>query len=71
MSGREFQVSPAAVKRGRAAGICGNIEIRLRRMARRSAPFTSELGNRRFHDFVLAVRDGTIVDVARLDPSQV
>ena len=50
---REVTISPAAKRAARQAGICGNIEARLRRMARRSAPVTHDAGNRRFREFVL------------------
>ena len=36
-------------------------------MARRSAIIDCYLGNRRFHDFVFEMRDGTIVDFWRMD----
>jgi hypothetical protein len=36
-------------------------------MAKRSAPVTSEYGNRRFQEFVLKVDDGQIIDVTRVD----
>lgn len=67
MAFREYDVAPEAVDRGRAAGICGDVAARLRRMARRSAPFTSNYGNRRFQGFVLSVDNGTVRDVRRVD----
>lgn len=67
MAFRSFEIAPEAVERGRQVGLCGDIAARLRRMARRSAPFTSDYGNRRFQDFVLSVDDGTVRDVHRVD----
>lgn len=67
MSRREFIVSEAAVREARSVGLYGETAARLKRMARRSAPFTSKHGNRRFHDFVLDVSDGVIRSVTRLD----
>jgi len=64
---REVTISPAAKRAARLIGICGNIEARLRRMARRSAPVTHEFGNRRFQEFVLEIDRGVILAVNRLD----
>jgi hypothetical protein len=64
---KEFRVTPEALQRGREAGVYGDTEKRLIRMAARSAPITHEFGNRRFQGFVLRVADGLILDVNRLD----
>ena len=66
MAFRSFDVAPEAVVQGRREGLCGDVAARLRRMARRSAPFTGEHGNRRFQDFVLNVENGTVRDVRRV-----
>ncbi len=66
MSTRNFEVSVEAVRMGRAYGLYGDTEKRLRRMARRSAPVTSEHGNRRFNEYVLHIVDGTVKAVTRL-----
>lgn len=63
----EYTVSPSALAQAQLLGIFGNKAARLKRMARRAAPFTSELGNRRFEDFVLATTpDKTVVGISRL-----
>ena len=64
---REYEVTPEAVERGRAAGLVGDVAKRLARMARRAAPVTSDQGNWRFNDFVLLIEDGRVVDVTRMD----
>ena len=66
MSFREYQVTPEAVARGRAIGLFGNTAKRLKRAARRSAQFTSELGNRRFLHLALQVQGDTVVWVNRI-----
>lgn len=63
----EYTVTPEAVAEAQRLGIYGNPAARLKRMARRAAPFTSRKGNRRFEDFVLAVQpDKKVVGVSRL-----
>ncbi len=64
---RPVTISAAARASARAAGVFGDVEKRLTRMARRSAPFTSACGNRRFNDFVLHVEDGVVLSVVRMD----
>lgn len=69
MSFREYKATPKAIERARAIGLFGDTAKRLARAARRSAQFTSELGNRRFLDFVLTVHGDEVVWVNRLDES--
>ena len=64
---RNVVISEAAKASARAAGIFGDVSKRLARMARRSAPFTGEYGNRRFNDFVMFIDDGVLIDVVRLE----
>lgn len=66
MSIREYTVSQNAVAMGRDYGLWGDTAKRLRRMARRAAPVTSEYGNRRFNEWIMQVKDGTIQSVTRL-----
>jgi hypothetical protein len=66
MSFREYRVTKEAIARGRELGLYGETAKRLSRAARRSAQFTSELGNRRFQDFVLTVQGDEVVWVNRL-----
>lgn len=60
-----IEVSEQAIAEARKAGIFGNVAKRLARMARRSAPLTHPKGNRRFDDFVLLVKDRTVLSVSR------
>jgi hypothetical protein len=62
----EYVVDDRAVQAARLIGLSGDVEKRLLRMVRRSAPLTHELGNRRFDDFVLFVQDKVVLDVNRL-----
>lgn len=61
-----WAVTPAAVAKAKFIGLAGDYGKRLVRMAKRSAPVTHELGNRRFDDFVLRVNDRVVCDVNRL-----
>lgn len=63
---REFTITDAAVRQGRDSGLRGDTKIRLQRMARRSAPVTSDFGNRRFHEWFMEVSDGAVRKVTRL-----
>jgi hypothetical protein len=62
---KAFQVTTEAVAQGRRIGVYGETEKRLARMARRSAPVTSDLGNRRFNEFVLTVEEARVLWVER------
>ena len=64
---REYKVTPQAIEQGRACGLFGDTAKRLSRMARRSAPFTHECGNRRFNEFVLLITDDQVEGVALLE----
>ncbi len=66
MGFKAFQVTEQAIAQGRRIGLYGATDKRLARMARRSAPLTSDLGNRRFHDFALTVDGEKVVWVERL-----
>lgn len=66
MSIRDYTVSENAIQRGRDFGLWGDTAKRLRRMARRAAPVTSKHGNRRFNEWIMLVKDGTIQSVTRL-----
>lgn len=68
MAFREFEVTAQAVAEAKGAGVCGEVAKRVARMARRAAPFTSSVGNRRFDDFVLNIRDGKVLGVCKLEP---
>ena len=68
MSGfRRYQVHPDALAQAQKLGLFGNVEKRLARMARLSAPFTHQAGNRRFESYVLRVQDGQGVSIKKLD----
>lgn len=63
---RQFTVSDRAFAKGEALGIDGDVEARIARMARRSAPYTHPDGNRRFEGFLLTVDGDTVVDIERI-----
>jgi hypothetical protein len=72
MAYKQFEVSEDALRQARRAGLFGNLENRLKKMARFSAPFTDPEGkgrvNRRFESFVLKIENGVVTDVRRFDP---
>lgn len=61
-----FSVSDEAVRDARDIGLCGDVRLRLARMARQAAPLTHPDGNRRFDQFVLKVQDKQVLAVNRL-----
>lgn len=70
MSFKTYAASQEVVSKARSLGVLGDTEARLKRMARRSAPFTSDVGNRRFMNYVLLIEGGTIKDVTYMEPEQ-
>jgi len=64
---RRYAVHPEALAQAQKLGLFGNVEKRLARMARLSAPFTHQAGNRRFESYVLRVQDGQVVSIKKLD----
>lgn len=67
MKFRDYKATPEAIEQARAIGLYGDTGKRLLRAAKRSARFTSELGNRRFLDFVLTVEGDQVVWIDRLN----
>jgi hypothetical protein len=65
MQFREFDISPVVFEQARALGMYGNVQDRLKDMARRSAPFTHPEGNRRFEGYILMIREGVILAIAK------
>lgn len=65
---KNLSVASAALISARRVGMYGNVENRLRRMARDSVPFTHADGNRRFEGFLLKIKGGTILDVTEFRP---
>ena len=66
MTFKAFTATAEAIRQARLLGLYGDTAKRLSRAARRSAPFTSELGNRRFLDFALTVEGDRVVWVNRI-----
>lgn len=66
MTFRVYTPTPDAEKQAKALGIYGQVASRLARMARKSAPLTSPLGNRRFYNFALTVEGNQVVWVEKL-----
>ena len=67
MKFRDYKATPEAIEQARAIGLYGDTGKRLLRAAKRSARFTSELGNRRFLDFVLTVEGDQDLWIDRLN----
>lgn len=65
---RQFEVHPNVVSQAQQLGLFGNVEKRIARMARRSAPFTHEAGNRRFEGFILRIEKGVVTSIRKFDP---
>ena len=63
---RDYSISKDAIAQGRSVGLYGDTAKRLLRMAKRSAPFTSEHGNRRFNDYVMKIENGAVTGVTRI-----
>jgi hypothetical protein len=68
MNVRKCEISEAAKLMARPAGIYGNAEARIRRMARRSAPVTSEYGNFRYQEWFMFISEGVVQSITRLEP---
>jgi hypothetical protein len=67
---RSYKVSELAIKQARGDGLCGSVELRVARMARRATPITSEYGNWRFHDWFMTIEGDMVTDVIRMDLTQ-
>ena len=63
---RTYKATPQAVSQARWYGVYGDTAKRIARMARRAAPFTHDLGNRRFDQFVLEVEQDEVRSIHRL-----
>ncbi|CAA2141497.1 hypothetical protein [Hyphomicrobium sp. ghe19] len=66
MRPRKYNVPESVVRKARRYGVYGDTKARLSRMAFRSAPVTSNFGNRRFQSYVLLVENEDIKDVTRV-----
>jgi len=67
---RRFRLAPGVIEQAQKLGLFGNVEKRLLRMARHSAPFTHQAGNRRFEAWVLRIDQGVVVSIKKLDPAR-
>lgn len=61
-----YAVSESALNDAAIRGIAGQIANRLSRMAKRSAPFTCRLGNRRYDDYILSISQEGVIEQVRL-----
>jgi hypothetical protein len=64
---RHYEVSAEARKQAQTLGIRGDVEAKVARMARCSAPFTHPKANRRFERFVMRVEQETVVWIGLVD----
>jgi hypothetical protein len=67
---RRFVLGHGVVEQAQRLGLFGNVEKRVLRMARHSAPFTHHAGNRRFEGWVLRIEQGVVVSIKKLDPAR-
>lgn len=65
---REYEIDPIVFVQARQIGLIGNLQQRLQRMARRSAPFTHKEGNRRFESYIMRIEKGVVRSIRRFDP---
>jgi hypothetical protein len=63
----DFELAPEVVHQARQAGIIGNVERRVRRMAKFAAPFRHPHGNRRYESFILRVEKGVVTSFCRFN----
>ena len=61
----EYRISDEAVEEAAGFGMSGDVRDKLEKMAKYSAPYTHEKGNRRFTKYVLQVVDDEVVGVYR------
>jgi hypothetical protein len=67
---RQYEVSAEVRKQAQTLGIRGDIEARVARMARYSAPFTHPMANRRFDRFIMRIEHEIVVWIGREDTSE-
>lgn len=63
-----LDVTDEAKLAARRLGMYGNIENRLRRMARDSVPFRHDHCNRRFEGYLLLIKGGKILELEEFSP---
>jgi len=56
-------VTENARVQARSLGVAGNVDARIKKMVRRSAPCTHDCGNWRYENFVFDVEDGEVLSV--------
>jgi hypothetical protein len=66
VSFRLYEITEEVVIQAKHLGLFGDTKKRLQRAARRSVPYTSDLGNRRFLDFALTITDDVVVNIERI-----
>jgi hypothetical protein len=64
---RHYKVSAEARKQAQTLGIRGDVEARVARMARRAAPFTHPMANRRFERFIMRVEHENVIWIGLAD----
>lgn len=62
------EVTEAAIRAARDAGLYGNVRAMLARMTRLAAPVTHAAGNFRFEGYLLTIHGGRLVHVVALSP---
>lgn len=67
MKFRHYTIEDSVAAQARSQGVYGETKRRVLRMARRSSAVTSEFGNRRFLDFILAIEGEAIQQVTRIN----
>jgi hypothetical protein len=65
---RHYQVHPDVIQQAQRLGLFGNVQKRIARMARHSAPFTHPAGNRRFENYIFKIEKGVVISIRKLIP---
>jgi hypothetical protein len=68
---RQYRITPHVQLKARTFGMYGAIEDRINNMARMATPFAHPVGNYRFHQFLLKIEGGEILDLVKFTPEEI
>ena len=63
----KWAVAHSAMQEARWAGLYGDLNARILRMAKRSVPVPGDKSKRRFLNWELRLKESTVTGIARLD----
>ena len=67
---REYAVSETALAQARKLGMYGDVDGKLKKMARLAARFTHPLANRRYQNYLLKIDGDVISDIIKFSPDE-